>query len=118
MYSFYQGDRSKIKRLTVSGYPALDAAWTGRMVVRENPDVDPVIDRAVSHDGSQFLAVILPDESAQLTPGKTYRWIVEIANATLDIPFRQEVPEEIGVLAQGVAGVAATVGIRSWDNPT
>lgn len=102
MYSLFQGDRSKIKRLSVSGYSTLDANWTARMVVRADLDTDPVIDRAISHDGSQFIAVILPAESALLTAGRGYKWIVEIENTTLDIPFRKETHENISVSAQGV----------------
>jgi hypothetical protein len=76
---------------------------TGHMVVRETMATDPVIDRAISHDGAQFIAVILPAESDLLTAGGKYKWIIEIENLTLDIPFRREIHENISVSAQGVA---------------
>ena len=102
MYSLYQGDRSKIKRISVSGYSSLDGDWTGKMVVRESLATDPIVDKVITHDGSEFTAVILPSESELLSSSKKYIWIIEIENTALAIPFRKEIHEEIAVIAQGV----------------
>jgi hypothetical protein len=101
-YSIFKGETSPVIKISVNGYPTLDDDWTGQMVLLEDFNAEPTLTRAINHDTQYYTAVWTPSETDTLTEGIKYRWIIEITNTTLSIPFTKKLHLELIIRAAGI----------------